>query len=127
MITPTISAVDVEKEQLEELLNKLKEQQKVIEKQDKLITGYEKEIALKDEKIKKLEEKVKLWKNKFNDYKDNSEIALEKANKLIEIQGEQIKSLQQKNNSFDLRLATEMILLGFGVNEVWRRTQGMGD
>jgi len=124
MIIPTtVSAVDVSENELENILNKLKEQQKVIEKQDELIKGLEKEIALKDEKNKELEERVNLWENKYNDYKENSEIAIEKANKLIEIQEKQL----EEKDKFPLRLAAELVVLGFGTKWVLDEYVGAGN
>jgi predicted nuclease with TOPRIM domain len=124
MIIPTtVSAVNVSENELENILNKLKEQQKVIEKQDELIKGLEKEKALKDEKIKYLEIRVNLWKNKYNDYKENSEIAIEKANKLIEIQEKQL----EEKDKFPLRLAAELVVLGFGTKWVLDEYVGAGN
>jgi len=124
MIIPTtVSAVNVPENELENILNKLKEQQKVIEKQDELIKGLEKEKALKDEKIKVLEIRVNLWKNKYNDYKEQSEIAIEKANKLIEIQEKQL----EEKDKFPLRLAAELIVLGFGTKWVLDEYVGAGN
>jgi predicted nuclease with TOPRIM domain len=125
MITPAVNimAVNVPENELEDILDKLKKQQEIIEKQDELIQGLEKEKALKDEKIKVLEIRVNLWKNKYNDYKEQSEIAIEKANKLINVQEKKI----EEKNKFPLRLAAELIVLGFGTKWVLDEYVGAGN